>query len=128
MPKKGLMAIPGTISACGSDGLGAMQMPPVSGKSTKTKATVSRFCRVGAKLIRQRAAGRGGDLAQSRTRQTSGLEKPQLASRSHLLLLLQNHPSKLPNLIHVWLDCGACGAAVAVTKRKCEREKARVVV
>lgn len=30
MPKKGLMAIPGTISASGSDGLGAMQMPPVS--------------------------------------------------------------------------------------------------
>lgn len=109
MPKKGLMAIPGTISACGSDGLGAMQMPPVSGKSTKTKATVSRFCRVGAKLIRQRAAGRGGDLAQSRTRQTSGLEKPQLALRSHLLLLLQNHPSKLPNLIHVWLDAAFAG-------------------
>lgn len=84
--------------------------------------------RRGAKLIRQRGAGRGGDLAQSRTRQTSGLEKPQLASCSHLLLLLQNHPSKLPNLIHVWLDCGACGAAVAVTKRKREREKARVVV
>lgn len=30
MPKKGRIAIPGTISASGSDGLGAMQMPPVS--------------------------------------------------------------------------------------------------
>lgn len=30
MPKKGLMAIPGTISASGSEGFGAMQMPPVS--------------------------------------------------------------------------------------------------
>lgn len=30
MPKKGLIAIPGMISASGSDGLGLMQMPPVS--------------------------------------------------------------------------------------------------
>lgn len=30
MPKKGLIAIPGTISASGSEGLGAMQIPPVS--------------------------------------------------------------------------------------------------
>lgn len=35
MPKKGLMAIPGTISASGSDGFGAMQMPPVSEVKTK---------------------------------------------------------------------------------------------
>ena len=36
MPKKGLIAIPGTISASGSEGLGAMQMPPVS-ENTKEK-------------------------------------------------------------------------------------------
>lgn len=30
MPKKGLMAIPGRISAPSSEGRGAMQMPPVS--------------------------------------------------------------------------------------------------
>jgi len=35
MPKKGLIAIPGTISASGSDGLGVMQMPPVSMNTAK---------------------------------------------------------------------------------------------
>lgn len=30
MPKKGLMAMPGRISAPSSEGRGAMQMPPVS--------------------------------------------------------------------------------------------------
>lgn len=33
MPKKGLIAIPGMISASGSDGFGLMQMPPVSGNA-----------------------------------------------------------------------------------------------
>lgn len=39
MPKKGLIAIPGTISASGSDGLGAMQMPPVSVNTQQNKAS-----------------------------------------------------------------------------------------
>lgn len=38
MPKKGLMAMPGTISASGSDGFGAMQMPPVSEVKTEQRA------------------------------------------------------------------------------------------
>lgn len=38
MPKKGLIAIPGTISASGSDGLGLMQMPPVSENAEQNKA------------------------------------------------------------------------------------------
>ena len=38
MPKKGLIAIPGTISASGSDGLGLMQMPPVSENTEHNKA------------------------------------------------------------------------------------------
>lgn len=33
MPKKGLIAIPGMISASGSEGFGLMQMPPVSGNA-----------------------------------------------------------------------------------------------
>lgn len=35
MPKKGLIAIPGMISASGSEGFGLMQMPPVSGNRAK---------------------------------------------------------------------------------------------
>ncbi len=38
MPKKGLIAIPGTISASGSDGLGVMQMPPVSENTEQNEA------------------------------------------------------------------------------------------
>lgn len=46
MPKKGLIAIPGTISASGSDGLGVMQMPPVSDNTEQNKAD----CKVAAIL------------------------------------------------------------------------------
>lgn len=38
MPKKGLMAIPGMISASGSDGLGLMQIPPVSENTAHNEA------------------------------------------------------------------------------------------
>lgn len=37
MPKKGLMAMPGTISASGSDGFGLMQIPPVSEKQKQSR-------------------------------------------------------------------------------------------
>ena len=35
IPKKGRMAMPGTISASGSEGLGEIQIPPVSGRPEK---------------------------------------------------------------------------------------------
>lgn len=37
IPKKGLIAIAGMISAFSSEGRGAMQMPPVSGRIMKSK-------------------------------------------------------------------------------------------
>lgn len=40
IPKKGLIAIAGTISAFSSEGRGAMQMPPVSGRKLKNKIYV----------------------------------------------------------------------------------------
>lgn len=40
IPKKGLIAIAGMISAFSSEGRGAMQMPPVSGRKMKNKVYV----------------------------------------------------------------------------------------
>lgn len=40
IPKKGLIAIAGMISAFSSEGRGAMQMPPVSGRKIKNKIYV----------------------------------------------------------------------------------------
>lgn len=54
MPKKGLIAIPGMISASGSDGFGLMQMPPVSENAeqkTKQIKTMLREYSSQAKVI-----------------------------------------------------------------------------
>lgn len=40
MPKKGLIAMPGRISAPSSEGRGAMQMPPVSAGMTRKKCKI----------------------------------------------------------------------------------------
>lgn len=50
IPKKGLIAIAGMISASSSEGRGAMQMPPVSGRKMKNKIYVVHLLLGGSKF------------------------------------------------------------------------------